>query len=119
MTATEDLFVYGTLCDPDRVVQVLGHSCPTTPARLQSFQRCEGRWPHLLRCDIEGLLLRGLTGADMTKLDAYEGVQSALIDGAQRRLYTRERITVLGPDDRPVPCWVYLPHLEDWKPAWR
>ena len=118
MTGTTDLFVYGTLRDPQRVAELLGHPCPGEPARLPGYQRHEGRWPYLVRTDIEGLLLRGLSDEDMAKLDAYEGVDTALIEGAQRRLYTRERITVLGPDGRPVPCFVYLPNLADWKPEW-
>ena len=119
IAATEDLFVYGTLCDPARVVQVLGHPCPAAPARLPGYERRDGRWPYLVRTDIPGFLLRGLTADDMAKLDAYEGVHPEYRDGAVRRLYTRERITVLGPEDAPVVCWVYLPNLDDWEPAWR
>lgn len=86
------------------------------PAELQ---RHEGRWPYLVRTDTTAFLLCGLTADDMAKLDAYEGVQPTLIEGAVRRLYTRERITVLDDNDQPVPCWVYLPNLPDWKPEWQ
>ena len=119
MDTTEDLFVYGTLCDPARVEDLLGHPCPATPARPPGFQRREGRWPYLVRTDTTGFLLRGLTADDRTKLDAREGVQPALIEGAVRRLYTRARVTVLGPDNQPVLCWVTLPNLPDWKPEWQ
>ena len=119
MSDTEDLFVYGTLCDPVRVQDVLGHPCPATPARLPGYQRHNGRWPYLVCTNIQGFLLRGLTAEDMAKLDSYESVEPHLQDGAVRRLYTRERIAVLGPDDQPVTCWVYLPNLADWKPEWR
>jgi hypothetical protein len=119
MDTTEDLFVYSTLCDPARVEDLLGHACPATPARLRGYQRHEGRWPYLVRTDTTGFLLRDLTAGDLAKLDAYEGVQPARIEGAVRHLYTRDRVTVQGPDDQPVPCWVTLPNLSDWKPEWQ
>lgn len=119
MDTTHDLFVYGTLCDPARVRDLLGHPCPAIPVRLPSYRRHDGRWPYLTRDDLAGFLLRGLTAYDMAKLDTYEGVQPTRIEGALRRLYTRERTTVLGPDDQPIPCWIYLPNLPDWKPEWR
>lgn len=118
METGEDLFVYGTLRDPTRVQELLGHPCRTVPARLPGYDRREGRWPYLMRADIAGCLLRGLTAEDLAKLDAYEGVQPEDREGAVRRLYTRELTSVLVEDDRLVPCWIYLPNLADWKPEW-
>jgi hypothetical protein len=64
-------------------------------------------------------LVLGLTGAELARLDDYEGVAPSPIEGAARRLYARALADVTCRDGRQVPSWVYFANLEEWPPGWR
>jgi len=117
----ETLFVYGTLLDPKTRRAVIGRHCRTRAATLVGYARCEGRYPYLAHdaaARTSGQLLLRLTGAELARLDDYEGVAPSLIEGAMRRLYARAAAEVTCRDGR-VCCWVYLANLEDWPHSWR
>ena len=73
-----DVFVYGTLTDPDRTAAVLGSDGFSSlgPARLHGLHRVDGRYPTLAPggC-VDGRLLRT---ERIEALDRYEGVASGL-----------------------------------------
>jgi len=99
----ELLFVYGSLIDPAERVALLGRPVDAAPARLPGYQRGQKRYHLVARragALTDGAILEGLGPRDFAILDAYEEVP---------RLYTRERIEVLGADGRPLKCWIYLP----------
>lgn len=90
-----DAFVYGTLRDPGRAREVLGHAEFAGDARLVGLERASGRYPTLVPGDeTEGRVLR-LRDGDLASLDAYEGVD--------RGLYVRVRI----PSDEGG-LWTYV-----------
>jgi gamma-glutamylcyclotransferase (GGCT)/AIG2-like uncharacterized protein YtfP len=90
-----DAFVYGTLRDPERTRELLGHAAFGPDARLVGLGRASGRYPTLVPGGAtDGRVLR-LSGNDLAALDAYEGVD--------RGLYVRVRIP---GDDRD--CWTYV-----------
>ena len=73
-----DVFVYGTLTDPDRVAAVLGQTGFVTlgPGRLRGLHRVDGRYPTLSPGGIvDGRLLRT---EHVAALDRYEGVADGL-----------------------------------------
>ena len=73
-----DVFVYGTLTDPDRTAAVLGPDGFSSrgPARLHGLRRVDGRYPTLAPSGrVEGRLLRT---ERVEELDRYEGVASGL-----------------------------------------
>ena len=71
-----DVFVYGTLTDPDRAAAVVGDYRFRGSAVLEGLQRVDGRYPTLAPGgSVTGRLLRT---ADLDALDAYEGVDSGL-----------------------------------------
>ncbi|MFD1513087.1 gamma-glutamylcyclotransferase family protein [Halomarina rubra] len=88
-----DVFVYGTLTDPDRTASVLDAFEFGPDATLVGCHRVEGAYPTLAPGgETEGRILRT---ANLGALDAYEGVD--------RGLYVRE--TLAGPAG---PCAVYV-----------
>ncbi|MFQ3319420.1 MAG: gamma-glutamylaminecyclotransferase [Natronomonas sp.] len=90
-----DAFVYGTLRDPARARELLGHADFGPDVRLVGLQRVEGEYPTLAPGgETDGRVLR-LTGDDLAALDAYEGVD--------RGLYVRVRIPA---DDGAL--WTYV-----------
>lgn len=90
-----DVFVYGTLRDPDRAREVLGHATFRPDARLVGLHRVEARYPTLAPGgETDGRVLR-LREGDLGALDAYEGVD--------RGLYTRVRVP--GEDGD---LWTYV-----------
>ncbi len=76
------LFVYGTLLFPEILEALLGFVPAGSPAELAGYHRyCIYDGPHprpypaiypAAGHTVEGLLLRGLSGAQMAVLDAYE-----------------------------------------------
>ncbi|HKV53569.1 MAG TPA: gamma-glutamylcyclotransferase family protein [Candidatus Binataceae bacterium] len=97
------LFVYGSLIDPARRVQVIGHEVPTMAATLHDYERGRLRYFFIRRrpgIDTPGLLLLNLKPEDFVALDRYEELP---------RLYSREKIEVLGDDGNPIRCWAYIP----------
>jgi gamma-glutamylcyclotransferase (GGCT)/AIG2-like uncharacterized protein YtfP len=97
------LFVYGSLLDARHRREILGRDVNAAPTRLEGFERRHGRYfyvvPHA-GAQTPGLLLCGLEPRDFTRLDRYEDMP---------RLYTRERIEVIGEDGGALRCWIYLP----------
>lgn len=90
-----DAFVYGTLRDPERAREVLGHAEFGPDARLVGLARASGHYPTLAPGGkIEGRVLR-LDDGDLAALDAYEGVD--------RGLYVRVRVPADGDD-----LWTYV-----------
>ena len=121
-TGPTDLFVYGTLLDVHVRRRVIGRSCRTLAVTLAGYSRREGRYAYLAAdptATVGGLLFRALTPTEFERLDAYEGVGPTLIEGAQRRLYTRAEVDVRRRDGRRLDCWVYLANLAEWPAAWR
>lgn len=99
----ELLFVYGSLMDPAERVRLLHRPIEAAPARLVGYQRGQKRYYFVAsQADAitDGAILEGLGARDLAILDAYEDVP---------RLYTRDRIEVLGADGRHIECWIYLP----------
>ncbi len=97
------LFVYGSLLDAAHRAAVLGREVGAAPARLAGYERRRGRHFYLLAragAQTEGLVLSGLDDRDFAVLDRYEEVP---------RLYTRERVAVVGAGGAAIECWVYLP----------
>ncbi len=71
-----EVFVYGTLTDPDRVDALLDTWSFGPDARLRGLRRVEGRYPTLVPGDsVDGRILRT---PEIDRLDAYEGVDSGL-----------------------------------------
>ena len=90
-----EAFVYGTLSDPDRAREVLGHADFGPSARLVGLGRASGRYPTLVPGgETEGRRLR-LREGDLAAVDAYEGVD--------RGLYVRVRV----PGEAGDP-WTYV-----------
>lgn len=77
MTADRtDVFVYGTLTDPERAAAVLEEFAFVGHAVLHGFHRVDGRYPTLAPGGtVEGRLLRT---AELERLDRYEGVDEGL-----------------------------------------
>jgi gamma-glutamylaminecyclotransferase len=96
------VFVYGTLTDPDRVETVLGHVPDARydleeSAVLEGLRRIEGEYPTLAPSGrVEGRLL-AVDEAGLEALDRYEGVD--------RGLY--ERLAVPQSDESDD-VWVYV-----------
>ncbi|WP_224333002.1 gamma-glutamylcyclotransferase family protein [Haloprofundus halobius] len=71
-----DVFVYGTLTDPERVAQVVDSYVFVGPARLSGLHPVSGRYPTLAPGgEVAGRLLRT---DDVAALDRYEGVDAGL-----------------------------------------
>ncbi|SFF86066.1 Gamma-glutamyl cyclotransferase, AIG2-like [Halopelagius inordinatus] len=71
-----DIFVYGTLTDPDRADSLLEEWSFGPDARLVGLRRVEGRYPTLVPGgSVEGRILQT---DDVTTLDRYEGVSSGI-----------------------------------------
>lgn len=82
-----NVFVYGTLTEPDRVGEVVSSYVFVGPAVLRGMHAVEGRYPTLAPGgEVAGRLLRT---AEIDALDAYEGVD--------RGLYVR--VTVPSDED--------------------
>jgi gamma-glutamylcyclotransferase (GGCT)/AIG2-like uncharacterized protein YtfP len=100
------LFVYGSLMNPVERLRLLGRLIEAAPGSLPGYERGQKKYHFVVKqtgVTTDGAILEGLGPRDFAILDAYEDVP---------RLYTRERIEVLGADARPIECWIYLP--TDW-----
>ncbi len=100
--AREALFVYGSLLEEAKRMEILDHRVEVIEARLDGFERRRARYFYILRAEgveTHGLVMLDLTAEDWRRLDAYEEVLT---------LYTREEIEVVTPDG-PLRCWAYLP----------
>ena len=106
------LFAYGTLVEPSRVDDVLGHKHlgERLAARLDGYQRVAlSTWPYPLIVvaqghSVDGVLLMDLSAYDLEVLDRYEDVDTGL--------YQRESVEVeaWGCGSRParIPADVYV-----------
>jgi gamma-glutamylcyclotransferase (GGCT)/AIG2-like uncharacterized protein YtfP len=97
------LFVYGSLLDEGRRVELLGRKVAATPARLAGYERRHGRYFYIVErvgAETRGLVLSGLGERDLAVLDRYEEVP---------RLYTRAKVEAAGAGGAALRCWVYLP----------
>jgi gamma-glutamylcyclotransferase (GGCT)/AIG2-like uncharacterized protein YtfP len=93
-----DVFVYGTLTEPERVAEVLDSFVFVGPATLTGLRLVEGRYPTLAPGgQTAGRLLRT---DEVGALDEYEGVE----DG----LYLRENVPLDAPDGHPDRAAVYV-----------
>ncbi|MFC7187547.1 gamma-glutamylcyclotransferase family protein [Halorubrum yunnanense] len=93
-----DVFVYGTLTEPDRVAGVLDSFVFVGPATLTGLRLVEGRYPTLAPGgETGGRLLRT---DETTALDEYEGVG----DG----LYHRASVPLEAPEEHPDRAAVYV-----------
>jgi len=101
------LFVYGELCKPPVLRQVLGRVPPSEPAVLGGFSRRMTPETGCFRAVaqagamIVGLLLEGIEPSDIAKLDAFENTE----DGEYERLSLQVK-TVLSA--REVSAWAYV-----------
>ena len=93
-----DVFVYGTLTDPDRVRELLGSFVFVGAATLHGLHLVDGRYPTLVPGgETAGRLLRT---DEIAALDAYERVG----DG----LYVRVAVPLDGGDPHPDEAAVYV-----------
>ena len=93
-----DVFVYGTLTEPDAVAEVADSFVFVGPATLTGLRLVEGRYPTLAPGgETAGRLLRT---EEIDALDAYEDV-----DGG---LYVRETVPLDAPADYPEAAAVYV-----------
>ena len=93
-----DVFVYGTLTEPERVAEVLDSYVFVGPATLTGLRLVEGRYPTLAPGgETAGRLLRT---DEVGALDQYEGVD----DG----LYLRENVPLDAPEGHPDRAAVYV-----------
>ena len=93
-----DVFVYGTLTEPDAVADVADSFVFVGPATLTGLRLVEGRYPTLAPGgETAGRLLRT---EEVGALDAYEDV-----DGG---LYVRETVPLDAPADYPETAAVYV-----------
>jgi gamma-glutamylcyclotransferase (GGCT)/AIG2-like uncharacterized protein YtfP len=100
--APDALFVYGSLLDEGKRMEILGHRVEVVGARLAGFERGRARYFYIARAEAaetRGLIMLNLAEADWHRLDAYEEVPA---------LYTREEVEIATPEGM-VRCWVYLP----------
>ncbi len=116
-----NLFVYGTLIDPNTLSTLLSGPREVKRGRLFGYESRQGRWPYVVPkegASVPGHILLGLTAEDLEKLDDYEEVLPQLRYGRKRRLYLRtlKPIQTFGKFEQ---CWIYLPNLEDWEPDWQ
>ena len=80
------LFVYGTLVDPRRLAEVLGHPHPGEVLRacLRGYRRVASpsyAFPFIVAdpaARVDGLLVMDLAPADLAALDAYEEVDAGV-----------------------------------------
>ncbi|WP_144924454.1 gamma-glutamylcyclotransferase family protein [Halorubrum salsamenti] len=93
-----DVFVYGTLTEPERVAEVLDSYVYVGPATLFGLHLVEGRYPTLAPGgETGGRLLRT---EEMDTLDEYEHVDSGL--------YRRMAVPLDAPDGHPNEAAVYV-----------
>jgi len=73
------LFTYGTLQNAEILAQVVGRSWPSSPAVLEGYARYrlnDKPYPALVEesgSQVQGSLYSGVTQAELTRLDDYEG----------------------------------------------
>jgi gamma-glutamylcyclotransferase (GGCT)/AIG2-like uncharacterized protein YtfP len=110
--ASSHLFAYGTLVDPARLNEVLGHTHrgERLAARLRGYRRVMSTsfdYPFLVAeagSFVEGVLIMDLSADDLRVLDRYEEVESGV--------YQREPVQVeawgCGPNPMRLAADVYV-----------
>ncbi|WP_435095930.1 gamma-glutamylcyclotransferase family protein [Halorubrum sp. N11] len=93
-----DVFVYGTLTEPERVAEVLDSYVYVGPATLFGLHLVEGRSPTLAPGGETGGRLLRIEEPDA--LDEYEGVATGL--------YRRVTVPLDAPDGHPDEAAVYV-----------
>lgn len=98
-----DLFVYGTLTDPEVLRRVAGRVFAAEPAVLDGFRRIAepGCYPFIEPSPgdrVAGLLLRGIDAAALGRLDDYED---------EGRMYFRRSVQVRVGDTLAM-CETYV-----------
>jgi gamma-glutamylcyclotransferase (GGCT)/AIG2-like uncharacterized protein YtfP len=98
-----NLFVYGTLIDPQRVAALTGKQFARVEATLVGFERIESDlgYPFILPSPgavVHGILLIDIDPVSLYRLDAYE---------AEGDLYRRQTVEVLVAD-KSVPAMTYV-----------
>jgi len=99
------LFVYGTLTDPERVTALTGKQFERIDATLSGFERVNSPlgYPFILPrpgAIVQGVLLLNVDPASLVQLDAYE---------AEGDLYRRQPV-VVEVADRRVNAMTYVGH---------
>lgn len=101
----ERLFCYGTLCIPEIMRRVSGGLPAATSAVLDDhacYALAGLAYPGILPekgARVSRVLYQGLSRAQLTRLDAYEGAQ-----------YLRRRVWVTTDSGQTVQAWTYLLH---------
>jgi gamma-glutamylcyclotransferase (GGCT)/AIG2-like uncharacterized protein YtfP len=100
-----NLFVYGTLMDPQRVAALTAKQFARVEATLVGFGRIESDlgYPFILPSPgavVHGILLIDIDPVSLYRLDAYE---------AEGDLYRRQSVEVLVAD-KSVPAMTYVGH---------
>jgi len=106
------LFVYGTLVDPARLDDVLGHrhGGERLRARLNDYHRVvDERYPYpfIVAAEggvVDGVVLEDLSSDDLRVLDDYEEVDA----GVYRREMAEVEVWGCGPGTPRVPAYVYV-----------
>lgn len=98
-----NLFVYGTLMEPDLRHSLTGQSIRAEPACLLDFQRFQNPrgYPYILASPggrVDGMLLHGIDDKALQALDRYE---------AEGDLYLRTKV-VVATDGGRCPCEAYI-----------
>lgn len=99
------LFVYGSLLDEAKRMQILGHGVDVITGRLDGFERRRARYFNIVRAvdaSTPGLVMLNLSDDDWRRLDAYEEVPT---------LYTREEVEAVTAEGI-LRCWAYLPTVK-------
>jgi gamma-glutamylcyclotransferase (GGCT)/AIG2-like uncharacterized protein YtfP len=99
----DELFVYGSLMEPDLRRRLLGREVSAQRAYLRDFEHRRADYFYVVRqpgATVEGLVLGALSPGEFSALDRYEEVP---------RLYTREQLAIHSVDGRPRRAWIYLP----------
>jgi gamma-glutamylcyclotransferase (GGCT)/AIG2-like uncharacterized protein YtfP len=101
-----DLFVYGTLMDPDFVRQLTGKGFAIEPAHLPDFRRFQtpGSYPYILPHagdSVDGVLLRNVDENTLRAFDRYED---------EGNLYFRTKVVALV-EGVPRDCEVYVANV--------
>ena len=105
------MFVYGSLVDPRRLKEVLGHPArgEVLRARVRGYRRVSAptyEYPFVVPdadASVDGLLLMHLTPPELESLDAYEDVA----EGVYRRVPVEVETWGCGPSSACVRAWTY------------
>ena len=120
MTDPLSLFAYGTLRAPELLAAVIGHTAPAVDAIARGHRVVyyPGRtYPALIAArghDAPGTLVSGLSQADITQLDLFEGSEyerRGIKVRVEGKLVSAEVYWPLASIAADAPSWRY----EDWR----